>query len=995
MNMNMNMNTRDQRKYKNILAKRVRQVLEEHYNLDSNLSEKGIKTFFAEGYLPSWYFYSNTPEEIAGHLFSTTQLLNAGTEHLELVSRDGKSITYFTNVGRDIPGKLARVVEENLEMGVVSFDSVKSRSGIRIITLETEGKNEVPLTPEETIKAENVLTSVRETAAQKGRDEIDVFLKSLPPNYIREEVNSPLHPMRILRHFELYSEVKRTGRPVVIVEDTSKEVHDSAERLDSGEVRYALAALGPNMETVLCILRELEKRRINLNRSYFDLFFAEGQKTNVGIISLYLPPESAQEELEDALKGLLSKECETAEFSQIQKNEGSPTGQDVHEKKERETSEVPALDHLLEEIIRGISSGVGATGGKDERDPFLLLKDLVKKNREQGLKGDFLLNSLTDFMEAAEVLGIGNNREVLTRLVGFDSFNKFWVQTTLEHKISNAPGYRAKHSSVRGPNKGGIRIDKIVNFCEVAALSFMMTWKCARSRVLFGGGKGGLTLTPSHYKGKEADFFTTLSNFGRSLFLVTGPAKDVPAGDVGCGAPEIGQMFEGFKSALRDLALIAYGLKQSVALLGNKIISLREARDLLEEHFNVDSMDDGVLKELTTSEKYLELVAAPQITGKPRMGIQARTGATGRGLCYSLLAAVGKEYLHGRWQTEGEDCTEEERKVLLRASSVTGLTGGASPEGEVVITEEDWERLTGQIYPKLLKDKTVVIQGSGKVGSSVMTELAPFGVRCIAVADAGGAILGDTLNVEEMVQAARETGSIIDCVKGVKERVPGAREGAMVLELDCDILIPAALENAVTGENAHLIKAKIELCGSNGPNTSAAEKILFQRGVTVVYDFLANGAGVTASYFEWLRNWAERYRYEAEEIRGEDFNIDIMRPYLMPELKNRLKAILLKKETPEVTEEWNALLRDIMFTSVNEDYEEALRLGVSMKTAGFINTQLRVLTAVLLKAPAEERHTLWEELPSSVKDRLRPFFDHPEAALLSADRDSIVEKLYG
>jgi glutamate dehydrogenase/leucine dehydrogenase len=490
------------------------------------------------------------------------------------------------------------------------------------------------------------------------------------------------------------------------------------------------------------------------------------------------------------------------------------------------------------------------------------------------------------------------------------------------------------------------------------------------------------------------DFFTSLSNFGRSLFLVTGPAKDVPAGDVGCGAAEIGQMFEGFKSALRDLALIAYGLKQSVALLGNKIISLREARCLLSEHFNIDSMDSRVLRELATNERYLELVAAPQITGKPRMGIQARTGATGRGLCYSLLATVGKEYLHGRWHPDEDECTDEERAVLSRVSAVTGLAGGNSPEDEVVIAEDDWELLTKQVYPKLLKNKTVVIQGFGKVGSSVMTELAPYGVRCIAVADAGGAIMGDDLDLDEMIQAARENGTIIDCVKGVKERIPGAKEGAMVLELDCDILIPAALENAVTGENAHQVKAKIQVCGSNGPNTSAAEKILFQRGVTVIYDFLANGAGVTASYFEWLRNWTERYRYEAEEILGENFDIDVMEPYLMPEFKNRLKEILLKKESPRVTLEWNALLRDIMFTSVNEDYDAARSQGISMKTAGFINTQLRVLTAVLLKAPQDERKTLWKGLPQTVKERLRPFFEHPEAGLLSPERDGVLEELF-
>ena len=93
-------------------------------------------------------------------------------------------------------------------------------------------------------------------------------------------------------------------------------------------------------------------------------------------------------------------------------------------------------------------------------------------------------------------------------------------------------------------------------------------------------------------------FFDSLSNFGRSLFLVTGPARDVPAGDVGCGADEIGRMFEGFKSALRDLALMVYGVRHNVTMIGDQIISLTEARILLKEAFNIDYTDSRILKEL-------------------------------------------------------------------------------------------------------------------------------------------------------------------------------------------------------------------------------------------------------------------------------------------------------------------------------------------------------------------------------------------------------------
>jgi glutamate dehydrogenase/leucine dehydrogenase len=111
--------------------------------------------------------------------------------------------------------------------------------------------------------------------------------------------------------------------------------------------------------------------------------------------------------------------------------------------------------------------------------------------------------------------------------------------------------------------------DPIVKFDEVCALAFMMTFKTAKSRILFSGAKGGLVISTRDFIDSRSDFIDTLSNFGRSLFLVTGPVSDVPAGDVGCRAEGIGVLFEGFKSALRDLAMIVIGIKQGAAVIGN------------------------------------------------------------------------------------------------------------------------------------------------------------------------------------------------------------------------------------------------------------------------------------------------------------------------------------------------------------------------------------------------------------------------------------------
>ena len=295
----------------------------------------------------------------------------------------------------------------------------------------------------------------------------------------------------------------------------------------------------------------------------------------------------------------------------------------------------------IESILRGLSRrdlSKAETSGLLAR--LRAYTDVNADTRNTAEFGNFLLNCLSDFLEAADSLGVSDNPRIMRRLLGFDAFEEFWVDTKHGQRISVTEGFRTRHNSARGTAKGGLRIDPIVEFSEVAALAFMMTWKCARSKVPFGGGKGGLKLNPRDFGDARLDYSDTITNFGRSLFLVTGPTRDVPAGDVGCGPQEIGLLFEGFKSALHDLAMIAYGLKKNVAFLGNKVLTLADARAILSGNFDVDWHDERILRELAMNEGYLERVVAPQITGKPRMGIQARGGATGRGLRYALLAAV-------------------------------------------------------------------------------------------------------------------------------------------------------------------------------------------------------------------------------------------------------------------------------------------------------------------------------------------------------------------
>jgi glutamate dehydrogenase/leucine dehydrogenase len=154
---------------------------------------------------------------------------------------------------------------------------------------------------------------------------------------------------------------------------------------------------------------------------------------------------------------------------------------------------------------------------------------------------------------------------------------------------------------------------------------------------------------------------------------------------------------------------------------------------------------------------------------------------------------------------------------------------------------------------------TAAIQGWGNAGQHAALELVKHGTKIVAVSDSRGAIRNpDGLDVPELIQYKSQTGCVIDFPKSE----PMPRDA--VLTQPCDFLIPAALENSITSENAPLIQAKIVSEAANGPTTTEAADILFERGIRVVPDVLANAGGVLVSYFEWVQNRQEYYWSEED-----------------------------------------------------------------------------------------------------------------------------------
>lgn len=212
-----------------------------------------------------------------------------------------------------------------------------------------------------------------------------------------------------------------------------------------------------------------------------------------------------------------------------------------------------------------------------------------------------------------------------------------------------------------------------------------------------------------------------------------------------------------------------------------------------------------------------EIDAAGCVTGKPitQGGVRGRKEATGLGVFYGIR----------------EVCNMPD--VMQKLGLSVGVDG-----------------------------KTVVVQGLGNVGYHSAKFFREHGSKVVAIAEYEGAIFNaNGLNEEEVFQHRKKTGSILN--------FPGATNLAKstdALELECDILIPAALENVINGENAPRVKAKIIGEAANGPLTPEADDIFVAKGTLVVPDMYLNAGGVTVSYFEWLKNLSH-VRYGRMEKR--------------------------------------------------------------------------------------------------------------------------------
>jgi glutamate dehydrogenase (NAD(P)+) len=286
-----------------------------------------------------------------------------------------------------------------------------------------------------------------------------------------------------------------------------------------------------------------------------------------------------------------------------------------------------------------------------------------------------------------------------------------------------------------------------------------------------------------------------------------------------------------------------------------------------------------------------ELNALACVTAKPVSlgGIRGRVEATGRGVVYGLREACSYA---------------EDMKPL-------GLSPG-------------------------LEGKRVVVQGLGNVGYHAAKFLQQAGAVLVALAEYEGAIACDKgLDLESVMVHRRETKSILD--------FPGARNlprSADALELDCDILVPAALEQQITSENAPRIKARIVAEAANGPTTDDADQLLGRRGVLVIPDLFLNAGGVTVSYFEWLKNLSH-VRFGRMEKRFEEQSNRRLLGAVEGLTAKRFAADALATAARGAGEEdlVNSGLEETMVTAYRQVREARLARGATLdlRTAAFVN----------------------------------------------------------
>ena len=223
-------------------------------------------------------------------------------------------------------------------------------------------------------------------------------------------------------------------------------------------------------------------------------------------------------------------------------------------------------------------------------------------------------------------------------------------------------------------------------------------------------------------------------------------------------------------------------------------------------------------------------------------------------------------------------------------------------------------KVAAEKYLGTFEGLRVAVHGFGNVGQYAAYYSAKFGAKVVAISDTSGTVYDPNgIDVELAIKVKESTGKVINYPKGEKIPDPDAS-----LYVDCDVLMPSAIENVIRADNVHKVKAKVISEGANGPTTPEAEKVLYERGAVVVPDIAANAGGVIMSYLEWVEN-LQWYWWSEEETLARLKSI----------IENNIKRLIAKYESLR-SEKGPVTMRDAAFVVAVE------RVYKAMKVRGWI-----------------------------------------------------------